>query len=270
MIERLERRSLLSYGMTVQSTPPPVVIAVSVAGTEWTSEFRTGLQNLGAGDAELGVGVGRPEAPPLSWTNVNQITVIFSADMVVEARHLRVFGANITEYPVTSVSYRVNPLNFNGIATWTLARPLGPDKVLIQLDAHPPDGVRMAGNPFDPPLLDGDRDGRPGGDFFCRFESLPGDFAGVRRVGAEHVRVLRESVGRSVDNVGESPNRYYSWSDVTADGRINVIDMSEVRRRVGTTLPYSEPTGVTAAQAVSPPRTRPVTRGLFCSQPVLA
>jgi hypothetical protein len=81
--------------------------------------------------------------------------------MVVEPRHLRVYGTNVAEYPVTSMSYRVNPVNFNGIATWTLARPLGADKILLQLDAHSPDGVRMAGNPIDPPLLDGDRDGRP-------------------------------------------------------------------------------------------------------------
>ena len=268
MIECLERRSLLSHAVGVGSSPPPVVNAVYVMDTEWTLQFRNAVQYFGAGDPDLGVGVGSATAPPLPWTNVNQITITFSADMVVEARHLRVFGTNVAEYPVTSLTYRVNPLNFNGIATWTLGRPLSADKILLQLDAHSPDGVRMAGNPVDPPLLDGDGDGRPGGDFRLRFQSLPGDVGGAYRVDAADVASVRSFVLMSVGDT--QPLLRNPFFDINADGQINVQDMTEVRRRVGTTLPYWEPTGSLTAQATTSAHTRPVSRGLFSSQPILS
>jgi hypothetical protein len=50
---------------------------------------------------------------------------------------------------------------------------------------------------------------------------------------------------------------------------MNAMDVAEVRRRVGTTLPYWEPTGPAAAQAPTSARTRPVTRSLFGSQRIL-
>jgi hypothetical protein len=269
-VEPLEARCLLSAEAAVQSSPPPTVTGGFIGGTAWARAFKQHLERIGGGDADYGCWWFGPESGPLPWVNVNQITLTFSADMVVEARHLRVFGTNVPEYPVTSLTYRVNPLNFNGIATWTLARPLTADKILLQLDAHSPDGVRMAGNPFDPPLLDGDRDGQPGGDYRLRFESLPGDFGGTRTVSQAHVVSLRREVGTSVESLGTWPNDYHVMSDVNGDSRINVTDLAEVRRRVGTTLPYWEPSGLTAAQASAPSRTRPVTRGLFSTQPVLS
>ena len=57
--------------------------------------------------------------------------------------------------------------------------------------------------------------------------------------------------------------------DVNGDGVINVIDLAEVRRRLFTRLPYSQPPLAAAAPAASPLRTRPASRELFGSTPVL-
>jgi len=57
--------------------------------------------------------------------------------------------------------------------------------------------------------------------------------------------------------------------DVNGDGVINVIDLAEVRRRLFTRLPYSQPPLAAAAPAASPRRTRPASRELFGSTPVL-
>jgi len=59
------------------------------------------------------------------------------------------------------------------------------------------------------------------------------------------------------------------WGD--ADGRIDARDLAEVRRRLGDRLPASEPAAAAVQSASStPPRARPVARGLFGASPVLS
>lgn len=264
-IEPLEARALLSGGVGVQTTSPPVVYGVYLNSSEWTAAFKQSIQQLDFGYADRGVGIGPTSVPAhLPWANVDQITIHFSTDMIVEARHLRVFGTNVSQYPVASFEYHLETFNYDGFATWTLARPLGADKLLLQLDAHSPDGVRQSGTNI---ALDGDRDGQPGGDFRQRFDSLPGDGASGR-VDFGDVWSIRTRVGSNVLDPGPAP-RYHPINDITGDGQINAHDLAEVRRRVGTALPEWEPTGSVVVQSSGSTRIRPATRSLFGSARIL-
>jgi hypothetical protein len=268
-LEPLETRTLFSAGaapVSVQSVPPPGVYSSYVSGTDWTPAFRQAVEAANRGTRDLGYGSIGPDQNPVPWINVNQLTVRFSQDMVVEARHLHVLGTT-GEYPIASFSYRVDPLNFNGIATWTLARPLVADNILLVLDAHSPDGVRV---PDSDVLLDGDRDGHAGGDYRFRFRSLPVSLSGNSRVTVGDLLSVRARYGRSTENPGTGPTSYSLRCDVTADGRMDARDLAEVRRRIGDSVPAWQPT---AAAVVSQPaassRARPVTRAVFGSEPIL-
>jgi hypothetical protein len=240
------------------------VTGLYVAGTAWPPAFKQALAAVNGGDVTDGTWWFEN---PLCWTNVNQVTIRFRMNMTVEAKHLRVTGNN-SNYPVASFSYRYDQVSLNGIATWTLARPILADNILLVLDAHSPDGVRIPDTDI---LLDGDSDGHAGGDFRFRFDSLPGDVGGSRTVEAGDVLSVCSSLGTSTDHPGTWPNSYFVQRDVNADGRIDARDLAEVRRRLGDYLSPWQPTAA-AVQSAPPtsPRARPVTRGQFGAAPILA
>jgi hypothetical protein len=75
-------------------------------------------------------------------------------------------------------------------------------------------------------------------------------------------------VGFGTQSIGAGGDRYTVHGDVNADGRIDVRDLAEVRRRVGTSLPDEDPAA--AVQWSAHLRTRPVARSLFGSAHILA
>jgi hypothetical protein len=264
--EVLESRRLLSGAggtVAVQSAAPPEVYAVYFGSTEWTPDFRAHLASKHSGHAVYGF---RPSYL-MPWVNVNQVTVDFTGfALSVDPDDLRVRGANVSSYPVSSLDF--DPVT--SVATWTLARPLGADRVIIEVEGDAPNGVRD----YDGQFLDEDGGG-PGGDYVSDvFRVLPG----ARNLGPEVNRFdfggARNAHGRSITNVGSSPYQYDFFTDVTGDGVINVLDSTAIRRRMDTYLPFEEPApsaaGAAAAAATrSPLRTRPVSRGLFSSDPIL-
>ena len=142
-VERLEPRALLSAGdPVVQSLFAPTVAGALLGGTQWSSEFKQYLEQIGGGDADYGTSWFGPTTAPVSWVNVNQVTIRFSRNLVVEARHLRVLGTNVSEYPVESFRYTFDAPSQTGVAVWTLGRPLGPDSILLEVDGDAPQGVR--------------------------------------------------------------------------------------------------------------------------------
>ena len=261
--EPLEARVLLSAA-DVQSLPPPWVKAAYVSGSAWTQSFKDYAATLSPNSSsayglELGAGALLP------WVNLDRISLRFSDDMIVEADDLRVRGVNVPETVVSSVSYEFDPARYEGVATWTLAAPLRADRVVVEV-ASGADGVRDRNNGV---ALDGEPDGVPGGDFRRRFDVLPGSMHGYA-VSPLDTGVIRPAVGTSTTNlgrgVGEGPGRYQIFYDVNGDGRVNIVDLVEVRSRWGTRLPLTQPT----IASLSPATTSLLARGLFSTDPVLA
>ena len=170
---------------------------------------------------------------------------------------------SVPQYPVTSIHVQVDHAPpQQTAATFTLARPIAADNVLIEVNGDAPDGVyhRPTGQ-----FMDGDQDLVPGGDFHSRFSVLPGDMTTNGIVNLLDLYHVRTRMGRSTLSPGTGGSRYHDAADVNADGRINVVDLAHVRHRRYTRLPRTQPDLPPApAPAASP------TQDLFSATPVLA
>jgi hypothetical protein len=124
-------------------------------------------------------------------------------------------------------------------ATWTLGRPLGRDKVRLDLDAG------VAGVSGFGLALDGEwtgsaslpdaypsGDGSPGGDFRFRVNILPGD---VNRDRLVNTADIRQTLAR------RATRSYSVWHDVSGNGVIDAADTVGVRLAMLSTLPRDEP-----------------------------
>jgi hypothetical protein len=150
------------------------------------------------------------------------------------------------------------------IVTWTLPNPIEADKYILEVDGDP-GGVHA--RDLDDIWLDGDNDYEPGGDYLRRMDILPGNSNGGRYIDSRDYVAVREAMNTSITNIGVGNGSYTIHSDLNGDGRINSVDLAEVRKRYLTRLPFGEPT---AAASASPSRLRPFTRSLFSSEPILA
>ena len=271
VVELLDPRQLLSAAapassVSVQSGPPPTVSGVYVAGSQWAQPAKDWLASVGLGSAQYGLRPSSTTAWDFPWGNLDQVTVVFSTDVVVDAADLTVRGVRI-DYPIASVEYDV--FDFfgatRGVATWTLSRPLGRltsgDRVTIEVNGEAPDGVR---DRVSHELIDGDRNGVAGGDYLQSFAVLPGDVAGDLRVNAIDVAEVKRVLGRSYGDGHTGGGSYDTWADVNADGRINALDVAAVKRNLGTSLPPA--TAPSAGAAALAPT---ITGELFASDPIL-
>jgi hypothetical protein len=81
--------------------------------------------------------------------------------------------------------------------------------------------------------LDGDGDGRPGGNFASSFHRLFGDAIGDRDVDSEDLFFgFRPTFGRPAADVG-----FAAEFDADGDGDVDAADLFQFRRRFGTALP---------------------------------
>jgi len=141
----------------------------------------------------------------------------------------------------------------NHVATWTLGRPFANDKVLLDLDADAPAGVRADGPGGQ--LLDGDwttgaafpsGNGSPGGDFRFRFDILPGNVNRVSSVLADDFSAVKARFFRSTVSPGSGAAAYTIFHDVDGNGSILANDFSFVKSKFFSSLPGPEPAAVTA------------------------
>jgi hypothetical protein len=266
VVERLERRQMFSAGVapagvTVASLPPPTVTDVYVSGSAWSQSFKDYLGAEFLGAARYGYKPLRgPD--PMPWVNINQVTIFFTSGVRVDAADLTVRGVAVPDYPVVSVQVEEqrHPLPERTVATFTLARPLGTDRVTLEVNADPPDGV-------DHPYLgylDGDDDLQPGGDYRRELQVVVGG-AGGDSVSMRSLFNLRRRILASTEGPTTGPTSYTPWYDVNADGRIGVVDYALVRRRLYTYLPPAQP----PPAAATSPATSPAD-DLFSAAPVLA
>jgi hypothetical protein len=242
--------------------PPLHVTAVFVNGTGWTAPFRAHLAAQRLGSAQFGHAI--PAADQLNelpWTNVNQVSIRFDCSASVEQGDLVVRGVRVPEYTFIDFSYDATEY----VATWTLDRAIGSDRVLLDLNDSPhgvlgPNSGRLDGEWVNGGDTFPSGDGSPGGYFRFRLNIAPGD---INRNGAV-----------SEADLLETRRRYGSYTpthDVNGDGRVNVLDYALVRRLTFTSLPAGEPTadGAPVAALSASLRSRPPRRDLFSSAPVL-
>jgi hypothetical protein len=221
--------------VSVQSEPPVRVVRVFVAGSQWAQGAKDWLASVGSGDARYGLWASSGGGPYgtfiLPWTNLDQVTVLFDGDVLVDAGDLTVRGTG-RSYPAGSVDYHMDWARGLGVATWTLAQPLRRDRFTIEVNGDPPDGVRGPGG-----FLDGDHDLVPGGDYRVSIDVLLGDVGGNGDVTALDVAAVKRVLGRSYGDGHTGVGSYDTWADVNADGRINALDVAAVKRNLGTPLP---------------------------------
>ena len=219
----------LSGAVTVTSFPPPTVDGLYVSGSTWSQPFKDYLQALGGGSSRYGYWALNTRALP--WVNVNQITVLFPLGTRVDAGDLTVRGVAVPEYPVVSV--RVEEQRYpeleQTIATFTLARPLDTDRVTLEVNGEPPDGVN---NPWRG-WLDGNRDQQPGDDFVWELPVVIGG-GGDEVVARSDLWYTRLPMYTSTESLGTPPMRYSAFRDINGDGRISVTDYAQVFRRLNT------------------------------------
>ncbi|NLE37885.1 MAG: hypothetical protein GX621_07660 [Pirellulaceae bacterium] len=210
----------------------PVVTGVFLRGTSWSSAF-----SFADGCSLSDVG------QTVSWTNIDKISIVFSEDMNVTESDLALWGVNVADY-VSEVGFVPGSFSYDSVtftATWTLATPIGADKLLIDLNGDAGGVTDASGN-----LLDGDwpgavpgfpsGDGTAGGDFRFRFNVLPGDVNGTGMVTADDFYVVRNLLGTAIGDAAYSPAY-----DMNGDGLIISNDVVLLRNRLGTALPEGEP-----------------------------
>ena len=228
----------------------PTVSAVYLSGTAWARVFMTYLQTIGAGNSTYGFAVpgAAAQLDEMPWVNVNQVSITFSEDVVVDAGDLAIRGLNVVNYSLDPAGFSYN--NATRTATWRLAggATFRNDKVLLDLDADAADGVRTAAGVY----LDGNwangadafpsGDGAAGADFRFRVNFLPADVNRNGSVLANDASEVKTKFFSSTANPGAGAAAYSIYHDVNGSGNIIAGDFSEVKTRFFQSLPGGEPT----------------------------
>jgi hypothetical protein len=210
------------------------VAAVYVSGSQWGQSFRDALAQQALGSAALGFDVTSAPTAPLPWSNLDRVSVNFDRDVALDAGDVVLSGTRGT---IATTAFAYNPATRT--ATWTLAAPLGAERVLIDLND---------------PAIDGDNNGTPGGDFLLRFNVLPGDADRSGTVLANDFSDVKRKFFSSTTSPGTGAAAYSIFHDVNGSGSILADDFSIIKGRFFDTLPPGEPGDDAAALLRSPSR----------------
>ena len=185
---------------------------VFIRGSGWNDGFLSHLEDTGLGDADLGFAIPSEEdadgVEPLSWFNLDRISVRFDENMDVTQDDLTLVGVTVPSYSFSDFSY--DPATFT--ATWSLADPITNDRLLVDLS----DIVSE--------------------DPTHRFDVLGGD---VNRSGGVNVQDLVLTVNQVPSAIGQP--EYSVFMDVNGSGGINVQDLVLTVNQVPSALPAGEP-----------------------------
>jgi hypothetical protein len=228
----------------------PTVKNVVVSSTHWDSTFLSSLALLSSknvGGYSIPVG-GGAQLVALPWGNINQIKVVFSENVMVDPSDLLLAGVNTTAYNVSGATFDYDSTTCT--ATWTLPQALGPDKLLLALNADGSDPIKdSAGNRLDGewtnPTSTTDTggsafpsgNGTAGGNFLFRFNALPGDATSDGYVTAA-------DLGRLLANFNGPGTYTASQGDFTGDGKVTAADLGVLLADFNRTLPQPEPVPV--------------------------
>ena len=214
----------------------PQVVGVSVSGSAWTSSSLVGGYSIPVG--------GGAELFPLPAANINQIEVTFNENVIVDQSDLLLTGVNVPSYDVSGGTFSYDPTTFTAI--WTLPQPIGPDKLMLTLNADGSDPIRdAAGNRLDGewtnPTSTTDTGGSTylsgngvaGGDFDFRFNVLPGD-------AAQDGTVDGYALSQILVNYNSS-GKTWADGDFNGDGIVDGYDLVVLLVNYNQTLPSGEP-----------------------------
>ena len=230
--EVLERRDMLSGS--------PTVTKVEVGGTTWSEAFVQSLNPSNPNAHGYAIPVGSSaQSATLTWDNINQITITFSKDVIVDLQDLSLTGVNTTDYHFAAFHY--DPIAHT--ATWTLDAALDRDRLQIDLDADGADPVRnLEGN-----ILDGEwtnnssvvsGNGSAGGDFEFAFNLLPTDVNNTGNITSYDYVYIRQLDGKSTSSTG-----YIGKRDIDGDGIIDASDWQKALDRILQVLPTGSAAG---------------------------
>ena len=239
------------------SQAAPRVNQVYVSGSSWTQEFKDYLEDTGQGSSRYGFVIpDRDQLNELPWINLDQVSIRFSEDVLVDPGDLAVRGVNVPEYALDPASFRYDA--DTRTATWRLAngQVFANDRLLLDLDGEGEQGVKdkdgnlLDGewrNPGGPNQNRGDNfpsgDGSPGGDFRFRINTLPGDTDRNGVVAAPDFGETKKRFFTSPRNPTNIYSTYNAFYDVDGNAFINAVDFSEVKKRFFKALPPGEPGG---------------------------
>ncbi len=185
---------------------PPVVSQVIATSTQWGAGFINAVDGAGTGNGRgIAIATG---AIPIPHDDVNRLLLYFSESITnVTTNNFEL--RNSTGLVPFTLSY--DSASF--IAELAVASPLPFGKYRLAVSDLVTDG---SGN-----KLDGDGSGQAGGTFNFRFDVLPGDANGDRRVNGTDLTVFSAAFN---SQAGQS--NYQPRADWNADGRVNGQDLA--------------------------------------------
>jgi hypothetical protein len=207
---------------TATPLPPPHVTAVLVDSTAWSAAFLNYLNASGLGVGGYAVPAGARQIATLPWDNINQVKVRFDEPVTIQMSSLALMGINVGSYAVASFSYDATTYT----ATWTLAAPVGADKLQLNLsDAV----VNANGQPLDGEWTNGTSAFPSGGaagvgNFQFLFDVLPGDVNQSGRVLGDDLIAVRNAQFASTASAG-----YWIYLDLDGSGQVLGNDLIVVR-----------------------------------------
>ena len=175
----------------------PTVTQVLVRGSSWS-----------IGDFPVSVG-SAAQFESLRWSNVDQIVIRFSEDVMIPAGAIQLSGvlgpdgvldANV-DYAFTLTTGIGTGGEFEAVLT--VAAPFAADKLLLKLDGTTAatitsvGGIRLDGEWTDAASVFPSGDGAAGGDLRLRLNSLPGDADGDGSVGDVDLSIVLFNFGKS-------------------------------------------------------------------------
>lgn len=231
--EFLENKEMLSATL-------PKVTKVEVASTAWSTSFVSKLTppNTIAHGYSIPLG-SSAQSETLSWDNINQVTITFNKDVIVDAADLSLSGIAVANYHFSAFYY--DPIQH--AATWTLTAPINNDRLRIDLDANGASPV----HDLDGTVLDGEwtnnsstasGNGTAGGDFEFNFNVLPSDVNNTANITSYDYVYIRQLEGKTT-----ADNGYIARRDIDGNGVINSSDWQKALDRMSQTLAGGTPAG---------------------------
>jgi hypothetical protein len=194
--------------------------------------------SLGNGNGYLIPAGSAAQVAALPWTNVNQIQIQFNESVHVQQGSLVISGLSASGYAFSNFSYN----STTNTAVWTLANPLGADRLSLSLKSTGTNAVTdSTGTP-----LDGDwtnsvsnypsGDGTAGGDFNFALNTLTAD--------ANKDGIVN---GQDIALVSSSWLKQNPFADFNGDGIVNAQDLALVSSSWLHMLPAAPPAATPAA-----------------------